>query len=90
MIRADGDQIAEARVVAGSVAERPLQLAEAEAMLTGQKPTSDLLTEVGARYAAAADPLADVRGSEDYKRKMTGVFVKRAIGEAARRAGMSV
>jgi len=89
MVRADHGRIAEARVVAGSVAERPLRLPEAEAMLVGVTPSQGVLEEVGARYAAAADPLADVRGSEEYKRKMTGVFVKRAIREAARRAGLS-
>jgi aerobic carbon-monoxide dehydrogenase medium subunit len=88
MVRADGDRIAEARVVAGSVAESPLQVPEAEAMLAGERPSTDLLEAVGARYAAAADPLADVRGSEEYKRKMTGVFAKRAIREAALRAGI--
>jgi aerobic carbon-monoxide dehydrogenase medium subunit len=89
MVRAEGNRIAEARVVAGSVAERPLRLPEAEALLVNQPPSREVLDDVGARYAAAADPLADVRGSEEYKRKMTGVFVKRAIGEAARRAGLS-
>jgi carbon-monoxide dehydrogenase medium subunit len=89
MVRVDGGRIGEARVVAGSVAERPLRLPEAEAMLAGEPPSGEILDEVGARYAAAAEPLADVRGSEDYKRKMTGVFVKRAIREAARRAGLS-
>jgi aerobic carbon-monoxide dehydrogenase medium subunit len=89
MVRANGGRIAEARVVAGSIAERPLELPEAEAMLAGETLTGEVLDEVGARYAAAAEPLADVRGSEEYKRKMTGVFVKRAIREAARRAGLS-
>jgi carbon-monoxide dehydrogenase medium subunit len=89
MVRADGDRIAEARVVAGSVAERPLRLPAAESLLIGQTPGQEVLNEIGARYAAAADPLADVRGSEEYKRKMTGVFVKRAISEAARRAGLN-
>jgi aerobic carbon-monoxide dehydrogenase medium subunit len=90
MIRADGDRIAEARVVAGSVAERPLQLSDAEALLRGERLSRDLLEEVGKRYAVAADPLADVRGSEEYKRRMTGVFVKRAITETARRAGIAM
>ncbi|MFN0073151.1 MAG: FAD binding domain-containing protein [Chloroflexota bacterium] len=88
MVRAEGDRIAEARVVAGSVAEQPLRLPEAEALLTNQRLSRALLDEVASLYAAAADPLADVRGSEAYKRKMTGVFVKRAILQAAQRAGI--
>jgi carbon-monoxide dehydrogenase medium subunit len=89
IVRANGDRIGDARVVAGSVAERPLRLPEVEAMLAGESLSGEILDEVSTRYAAAAEPLADVRGSEEYKRKMTGVFVKRAIREAARRAGLS-
>jgi carbon-monoxide dehydrogenase medium subunit len=90
MVRFEEDRIAEAHVVAGSVAERPLQLSDAEGLLRGERLSPELLEEVGGRYAAAADPLPDVRGSEEYKRKMTRVFVKRALVESARRAGVSV
>ena len=35
---------------------------------------------------AAADPQSDMRGSADYKRRLVGALVKRAIQAALRRA----
>ena len=86
-LRLDGDRVAEARVVAGSVAERPLRVPEAEALLNGESLAESSVRELARRYAQAAEPLSDVRGSADYKRKVTEVYVRRAVLEAARRAG---
>jgi len=78
------------RIVVGSVSERPLRLPEAEALLRGDRLTRGALTEVARRYAAAAEPLADVRGSVEYKRTITEVYVRRAVEAAAARAGLSI
>lgn len=78
------------RIVAGSVAERPLRVPEAESLLEGEALRASAVVEVGRRYAAAADPLDDVRGSADYKRDMTAVFVRRALQAAAARAGLII
>ncbi|MEA2641474.1 MAG: aerobic carbon-monoxide dehydrogenase medium subunit [Chloroflexota bacterium] len=85
-----GDRLADVRIVAGSVADRPLRVPEAEALLRGARPTASAVAEVARRYAQAADPLEDVRGSVEYKRTVTEVYVRRAFAEAARRAGMSI
>jgi CO/xanthine dehydrogenase FAD-binding subunit len=45
------------------------------------------LQRVAARYAEAAQPVSDTRGSEAYKRRMIRVLVRRAIGQAWARAG---
>jgi aerobic carbon-monoxide dehydrogenase medium subunit len=78
------------RIVAGSVSERPLRVPEAEALLRDNRATRGALAEAARRYAAAADPLPDVRGSVDYKRKVTEVYVRRAFEAAADRAGLSI
>ncbi len=88
-LHARGGEVAEARVVVGSVSERPLQLAEAEGRLSGAL-TNLAIREVGQAYADAADPLDDVRGSSDYKRRVTSVIVERAIRAAAEQAGITV
>jgi aerobic carbon-monoxide dehydrogenase medium subunit len=80
---------ADVRIVAGSVAERPLRLPEAEALIRAEL-SSRAIAETGRMYAEAADPVDDVRGSADYKRRVTGVFVRRAIEAAAGRAGLSI
>jgi carbon-monoxide dehydrogenase medium subunit len=87
-LRPDGDRVAEARIVVGSVAEPPLRVTEAEALLRGERLSASSVAEVAHRYAQAAEPLGDVRGSAEYKRKVTEVFVRRAVLEAARRAGI--
>jgi aerobic carbon-monoxide dehydrogenase medium subunit len=89
-LRRDGDRLAGVRIVAGSVAERPLRVPEAESLLQGERLTTSAVAEVARRYAQAADPLSDVRGSTEYKRKVTEVYVRRAIAEAARRAGLDL
>jgi aerobic carbon-monoxide dehydrogenase medium subunit len=85
-----GGRASDVRIVAGSVSERPLRLPAAEALLRDSRPTRGAVAEVARRYAEAADPLPDVRGSVDYKRKVTEVYVRRAVEAAADRAGLSI
>jgi CO/xanthine dehydrogenase FAD-binding subunit len=89
-LRADGGRAADVRIVVGSVADQPLRLRDAEQILEGEQIRANAITEIAQRYAEQADPIADVRGSVEYKRRVTGVFVQRAIEEAARRAGLAV
>lgn len=71
------------RVAVGAVAEIPLCLPAVEATALGQPPTEELFAAIAERYAEAADPITDVRGSAAYRRKMTAVFVRRALQRAA-------
>ncbi len=89
-LQGEDGRAADVRIVAGSVSERPLRVPEAEGLLRGERLTRGITAEVGRRYAAAADPLPDVRGSADYKRKVTEVYVRRAIEAAAARTGLSI
>jgi aerobic carbon-monoxide dehydrogenase medium subunit len=89
-LRVQNGQVHEARVVVGSVSERPLQLEDAEARLTSDELSGGAISAVGQAYADAADPLDDVRGSVAYKRRVTGVIVERAIRAAAEQAGVRV
>ena len=74
------------RVVLGGVGATPLRAREAEDLLKGEKSTPELLKEVGAAAQQLTDPVSDVRGSAEYKRAMTGVFVGRALDQAWQRA----
>jgi len=89
-LQAEQGRAMDVRIVAGSVADRPLRLPEAEALLVGERLSRAAVAEVGRRYAAAADPIPDVRGSVDYKRRVTDVFVQRAVAQAATSAGLDV
>jgi carbon-monoxide dehydrogenase medium subunit len=64
----------------------PLRSKRGEDFLKGQTLT-DTLTEEAARISAEdAQPTSDINGSEEYKREIVHVLVRRAIKEAAARA----
>lgn len=78
------------RVVAGGLcrdvriglcgaAPTPIRAKEAEVLLRGKKITGSLLEAVGVEVSSHCDPLSDGHGPAEYKRKMAGLFVKRAI-----------
>ena len=41
----------------------------------------ELAAEIGRRYAEAIQPIADSRGSAEYRRRVIGVEVRRALEE---------
>jgi carbon-monoxide dehydrogenase medium subunit len=78
---ADGT-IADARIGLAGAANRTLRATEAEQVLVGERPSPELLQRAGQAAAARAEPLADVDGTPDYKRRVTGVFTARALARA--------
>jgi carbon-monoxide dehydrogenase medium subunit len=79
--------VAEARVAIGCVGPVPARLPALEAALAGA-PLAALEAGFPAANGAgdALDAVADLHGSADYKRAMAGVFARRALALAARRA----
>ena len=69
----------EVRIGVGGAAPSPFRATKAEAVLKGQKMSSSLMDAVAAEVSTVCDPIADSHGPAEYKRKMAGVFVKRAI-----------
>jgi len=70
------------RIAAGSVAPTPLRLREVEALLEGRPITDELLAEAGALASRSVAPITDVRSTAEYRRHVTGVFVRRAVAKA--------
>src|SRR5262249_48789943 len=64
-----GGRVTLARVVLGAVAPTPVRAAEAERALLGQTPAPDRVVAAAAAVAAAARPIADVRGSAEHRRE---------------------
>lgn len=63
----------------------PLRATRSETALTG-KPVTDETIDEAAKYASEdCSPSSDLRGSEDYKRAMVAVLVKRMIHKAVGR-----
>ena len=80
------DRCKDIRIVMGSVGPTPLRSKRGENLLKG-KTITDTLIEEAARFSAEdAQPTTDINGSEDYKREIIRVLVRRNIKEATARA----
>jgi carbon-monoxide dehydrogenase medium subunit len=76
----------EARIGLGAVGPTPLRARDAETILIGERLSDRLLAAAAEAARRIVDPVADPRGSAEYKRQMAGVFVHRALRGAWDRA----
>jgi aerobic carbon-monoxide dehydrogenase medium subunit len=83
----DGGTISTAGIGLTSVGLTNIKATAAEASLVGQAPSEDAFAEAARLAAAASSPVTDVRGTEEYKRHMVEVFVRRGLTRAAEIAG---
>jgi carbon-monoxide dehydrogenase medium subunit len=89
-IALDGNgAVAEARVALGAAAMVPVRARAVEAALSGKAANENIFREAAALVLDAIDPIADFRGSAEYKRKMAVVHVRRALAEATAKAKVS-
>jgi carbon-monoxide dehydrogenase medium subunit len=84
-LNVDGD-IAQVGIGLTNVGPMPIRAAAAEAALAGRTPTPQSLAEAADLAAAAADPVADLRGPAEYKRAVTRTLTLRALQSAVARA----
>jgi 4-hydroxybenzoyl-CoA reductase subunit beta len=83
----EGGTCAEARLVLGAVAPRPLLIPECAKLLIGRRISPELVSEVAEVAAKAAKPLDNTDMTLSYRKKMARVYVARALSEAAGLAG---
>ncbi len=76
----------ECRVAAGAVGPVPMALQGVESFVEGKEITPDLLLEIQDKAAGEVTPITDVRSTENYRRTITGVMVKRALEQALKQA----
>ncbi len=65
----------------------PVKAGSAESFLMGKRLDDDTIREAAQLASQDADPTADLRGSEEYKRDMVRVLAGRALRLALERAG---
>jgi len=85
----DNGNIGKAGIALTGVGGTNIKATAAEDSLAGAEPTDDAIAEAARLAAEAAEPIADVRGSADYKRNVVRVFTERGLRtavEAARAA----
>jgi 4-hydroxybenzoyl-CoA reductase subunit beta len=95
-VRLEGVFCREARIVLGAVASTPREAPEAAGALAGERLTPDVIDRAAERAAGPAKPLDNTDLVYHYRKKMTRVYVARALRELAglplngiRPAGMS-
>jgi len=74
------------RIALGASAPTPMRAKQAEEVLRGKKITDALLTEAGQIASTEVDPISDIYASEEYRRELVKVLVKRVGKEALARA----
>ena len=78
-----GGAIVDARLALGAAATVPVRATAVEAALAGKTAGETTFREAAPLVLRSIDPIADFRGSAEYKRKMAIVHVRRALAEAA-------
>ncbi|HET90955.1 MAG TPA: xanthine dehydrogenase family protein subunit M [Chloroflexi bacterium] len=80
--RADG-VCEQTRIALGSVAPRVIRARAAEESLLGQPLTETAIAEAARLAAEATRCISDIRGSADYRRRVTEVLVRRLLTQVA-------
>jgi carbon-monoxide dehydrogenase medium subunit len=83
MVRMRDGACDEMRLALGGVGPVPFRAVEAEKLGRQRKLDNGAIDAVAAAAADASDPVSDTHGSADYRRKMTRVFVRRALQDLA-------
>jgi len=79
----DKDKVCrKAKLVLGAVAPAPVEASQAEKLLQGKRIDDSLIEEAAEAVFKTAHPVANLSIDYGYRRKMTGVLVKRAIKQA--------
>jgi carbon-monoxide dehydrogenase medium subunit len=75
-----------ARIALGAVGPTPLRATRAEAVLTGQALSEQVVEEASRLAAEEARPIDDVRSTAEYRREMVRVLTRRCLSQATERA----
>lgn len=87
-IEIEGDIIQEARVAFGACAPTPIRISEVEETLRSNRPDGKVIDEVSSACYGLVQPSqrAHSRASEEYRREMSCILMKRALKAALARA----
>jgi len=82
-VRLEGDVVREARIVLGAVASLPREAPKAAAVLVGQRLTGEVIEAAADAAAGPARPLDNTDLTHPYRKKVTRVYVARALARIA-------
>ena len=89
IVASQGGSCSSASVVIGGVETTPTRASSVEAALVGSDLGDGALDAAAAAVSAdfTGDPMSDIFASDEYRRAMAAVYLRRALGMAASRAG---
>ena len=82
-LRMEGDTVREAAITLGAVASQPRPAPAAAALLVGERLTPELIDRVADAAFKPSKPLDNTDLTHPYRKKMTRVFVARALRQLA-------
>ncbi len=82
-LRLEGGVVQQAGIVAGGVASRPLEFPEAQDMLVGHALTDEQIVSAAEAAARQPRPLGNTDFPALYRKKLTRVYIRRALRELA-------
>lgn len=85
LLKTEGETIKDARIGLTGVNNVAVRATEAENMLKDSKVSNEMIEKVANEVVKYANPVEDIRGSVEYKKKATKVMTRRAILEALKR-----
>ncbi len=86
VVAMDAGRIASASIALTNVADTPLYAQAASDALAGNAPDAATVDAAATAAMAIAQPVSDGRGSVEFRTKLTGVMVRRALQSALERA----
>jgi carbon-monoxide dehydrogenase medium subunit len=75
--------ISDARLAFAGISDVPVRAVDAEDLLLGETPSTELFAEAARRATDGIDPPADLHGSSDYRKKVAAALVRRGLRAAA-------
>ncbi len=84
------ETVEEARIALGAVAPTPVRAHDAEAFLTGESVTPNVIEEAARKATVEASPISDLRGSAEYRREIVRVLTRRTLRKACGELGLKV
>ena len=90
LVLSQNGTVKEARISLGAVAPTPRRARGAEALITGQLLTKDIITQVAEKAAEETSPISDLRGSADYRCELIRVLTRRTLYKCCEELGITI
>lgn len=85
-LNSNGGECCDARIALGSVAPVPMRAKQAENLLLGKEITDNIIEDAAQIASREAEPITDTQASEEYRRELLRVLVRRVANDALQRA----